>query len=228
MYLRTIGRRFTQMIAYFLVMNSKRCNTNSFVHLHFKDYPLWNHIYYTELRLPMRHLLFSAHLQHVFFEKRKTTTTGWSSFAVLTSVGRSSGLMGRGSSAFKKTLCKLHDYKDYTGNSSLQCNNCDRVRGTFSFAIVTTLYKYISASFLLDVWGKWTTLSTSGFYTARTPQLKDANVHNNGQIYLLKKLNAGIDVISPLYFILISKHFINYNDPSPSKYTEKLSVTKLT
>ena len=25
MYLRTIGRRFTQMIAYFLVMNSKRC-----------------------------------------------------------------------------------------------------------------------------------------------------------------------------------------------------------
>ena len=26
MYLRTIGRRFAQMIAYFLVMNSKRCN----------------------------------------------------------------------------------------------------------------------------------------------------------------------------------------------------------
>ena len=26
MYLRTIGRRFTQTIAYFLVMNSKRCN----------------------------------------------------------------------------------------------------------------------------------------------------------------------------------------------------------
>ena len=25
MYLRTIGRRVTQMIAYFLVMNSKRC-----------------------------------------------------------------------------------------------------------------------------------------------------------------------------------------------------------
>ena len=141
---------------------------------------------------------------------------------------RCSGLMGRGSSAFKKTLCKLHDYKDYTGNPSLQCNNCDRVQGTFSFAIVTTLYKYISASFLLDVWGKWTTLSTSGFYTARTPQLKDANVHNNGQIYPLKKLNAGIDVISPLHFILISKHFINFNDPWPSKYTEKLSVTKLT
>ena len=28
MYLRTIGRRFTQMIAYFLVMNSKRCTEN--------------------------------------------------------------------------------------------------------------------------------------------------------------------------------------------------------
>ena len=27
MYLRTIGRHFTQMIAYFLVMNSKRCKT---------------------------------------------------------------------------------------------------------------------------------------------------------------------------------------------------------
>ena len=27
MYLRTIGRLFTQMIAYFLVMNGKRCNT---------------------------------------------------------------------------------------------------------------------------------------------------------------------------------------------------------
>ena len=27
MYLRTIGRRFTQMIAYFLVMNSKSCST---------------------------------------------------------------------------------------------------------------------------------------------------------------------------------------------------------
>ena len=26
MYLRAIGRGFTQMIAYFLVMNSKRCN----------------------------------------------------------------------------------------------------------------------------------------------------------------------------------------------------------
>ena len=26
MYLRTVGRRFTQMIAYFVVMNSKRCN----------------------------------------------------------------------------------------------------------------------------------------------------------------------------------------------------------
>ena len=32
MYLRTIGRRFTQMIAYFLVMNSKRC-TKSFSHV---------------------------------------------------------------------------------------------------------------------------------------------------------------------------------------------------
>ena len=29
MYLRTIGRGFTQMIAYFLVMNSKMCNINS-------------------------------------------------------------------------------------------------------------------------------------------------------------------------------------------------------
>ena len=28
MYLRTIGRRFTQMIAYFLIMNSKRCIIN--------------------------------------------------------------------------------------------------------------------------------------------------------------------------------------------------------
>ena len=28
MYLRTIGRRLTQMIAYFLVMNSKRCTEN--------------------------------------------------------------------------------------------------------------------------------------------------------------------------------------------------------
>ena len=26
MYLRTIGRRFTQMITYFLVMNSKKCS----------------------------------------------------------------------------------------------------------------------------------------------------------------------------------------------------------
>ena len=26
MYLRAVGRRFTQMNAYFLVMNSKRCN----------------------------------------------------------------------------------------------------------------------------------------------------------------------------------------------------------
>ena len=29
MYLRTIGRRFTQMIAYILVMNSKRCNQDT-------------------------------------------------------------------------------------------------------------------------------------------------------------------------------------------------------
>ena len=28
MYLRTTGRRLTQMIAYFLVMNSKRCTEN--------------------------------------------------------------------------------------------------------------------------------------------------------------------------------------------------------
>ena len=28
-YLRTIDRRFTQMIAYFLAMNSKRCNTEA-------------------------------------------------------------------------------------------------------------------------------------------------------------------------------------------------------
>ena len=30
MYLRTIGRRFTKMIAYFLVMNSKRCISSPF------------------------------------------------------------------------------------------------------------------------------------------------------------------------------------------------------
>ena len=34
MYLRPIGRLFTQMITYFLVMNSKRCNI---VHLRFKN-----------------------------------------------------------------------------------------------------------------------------------------------------------------------------------------------
>ena len=31
MYLRAVGRRLTQMIAYFLVMNSKRCNYNKYI-----------------------------------------------------------------------------------------------------------------------------------------------------------------------------------------------------
>ena len=34
MYLRTFGRRFTQMIAFFLVMNSKRCKSDVYI-IHF-------------------------------------------------------------------------------------------------------------------------------------------------------------------------------------------------
>ena len=49
MYLRTIGRRLTQMIAYFLVMNSKKCIAMVIVRFR----PRWQHGLAVRLPLPV-------------------------------------------------------------------------------------------------------------------------------------------------------------------------------
>ena len=53
MYLRAVGRCFTQMNAYFLVMNSKRCRTEEIQLTALKNFPVSKALVVTAEKIPL-------------------------------------------------------------------------------------------------------------------------------------------------------------------------------